>query len=85
MVRIRLQRAGARNRPFHRIVVADGEAKRDGKFLEIIGTYNPLPNPPKVTLKEDRVRHWLSVGAQPSTTVARLITKHGIPLRKEAA
>ena len=83
MVKIRLQRAGARNRPFYRIVPAHSEAKRDGRFLEIVGTYDPTPKPSKVTLKEDRVRHWLSVGAQPTQTVARILRKQGIG--KEAA
>jgi len=83
MVKIRLQRAGARNRPFYRIVAAYSEAKRDGRFLEIVGTYNPLLNPAKVDVLEDRVRHWLSVGAQPTQTVARILRKKGI--RKEAA
>jgi len=83
MVKIRLQRAGARNRPFYRIVAAHVEAKRDGRFLEIIGTYNPRLNPPKVDVKEDRVAHWLGVGAQPTQTVARLLRKKGIG--KEAA
>lgn len=78
MVRIRLQRAGAKRRPFYRIVAAHSEYKRDGRFLEIVGTYDPLFDPPKVNLKEDRVRHWLDVGAQPTKTVARLLHKHGI-------
>lgn len=83
MVKIRLQRAGARNRPFYRIVAAYREAKRDGRFLEIVGTYNPRVNPPKVDVKEDRVSYWLSVGAQPTQTVARLLGKKRVG--KEAA
>lgn len=78
MVKIRLQRCGNRGRPFYRIIAAHSEAKRDGRFLEIIGTYNPLPDPSQVSLKEDRVRYWLGVGAQPTRTVERLLRKHGI-------
>ncbi len=78
MVKIRLQRAGAKKKPFYRIVAADSKYKRDGRCLEIIGTYNPLPNPSAVTLKVDRVNHWLSVGAQPTRTVARLLEAQGI-------
>lgn len=78
MVKIRLQRAGAKKKPFYRIIAAHSEAKRDGRFLEIVGTYDPLPDPPKVTLKEDRVRYWLNVGAQPTQTVHRILRKHGI-------
>lgn len=83
MVKIRLQRAGTKNRPFYRIVAAHSEAKRDGKFLEIVGTYDPKQEPAKVTLKEGRVRYWLGVGAQPTETVAKILRKHGIS--KEAA
>ncbi len=83
MVKIRLQRAGAKKKPFYRIVAAHSEGKRDGKFLEIVGTYDPIPKQSKVTLKEERVRYWLSVGAQPTQTVARILRKQGIG--KEAA
>jgi small subunit ribosomal protein S16 len=64
---------GAKKNPFYRIVVADQQSPRDGRFIEIIGTYDPLPNPAKVELKEERVRYWLGVGAQPSDSVARLL------------
>ncbi len=73
MVRIRLRRMGAKKNPFYRIVVADQQSPRDGRFIEIIGTYDPLPNPARVELKEERVRYWLGVGAQPSDSVARLL------------
>jgi len=82
MVKIRLQRFGGKKRPFYRIIAAHSEAPRDGRFLEILGTYNPLPDPPQVTLKENRILYWLGVGAQPTRTVGRLFRKHGI--RKEA-
>lgn len=73
MVTLRLARFGAKKRPFYRIVAADSRAKRDGRFIEVIGTYDPRSEPPSVNLKDDRIRYWLSVGAQPSDTVRRLI------------
>lgn len=76
-VRIRLARHGAKKRPFYRIVVADGESPRDGRFLEIVGTYDPLQDPAQVTLKEDRVEYWMSEGATPSDTVKSLLKKQG--------
>lgn len=76
-VRIRLARHGAKKRPFYRIVVADGECKRDGRFLEIVGTYDPVQDPAQVTIKEDRVKFWLGQGAKPSDTVKSLIQKQG--------
>ena len=84
MVKIRLQRTGSRGKPFYRIIASHSEAPRDGRFLEILGTYNPAPDPPKVTLKENRVLYWLGVGAQPTRTVERLLQKHGISKAKEA-
>lgn len=73
MVRIRLRRMGAKKKPFYRIVVADQRSPRDGRFIEIVGTYNPLTEPETVELKADRALHWLRVGAQPSEAVARLL------------
>ena len=70
MVRIRLRRMGAKKSPFYRIVVADQQSPRDGRFIEIIGTYDPKG--PKVEVKSERVEHWMSQGAQPSDSVARL-------------
>lgn len=84
MVKIRLQRFGNKKRPFYRIVAAHSEAPRDGRFLEIVGTYNPLPDPPQVTLKENRIQYWLGVGAQPTRTVERLLRKHGIGKEAQA-
>lgn len=76
MLRLRLQRFGKKKRPFYRIVAADGRAPRDGRFKEWLGIYDPLNDPVIVDLKKDRVDYWLSVGAQPSETVASLIKLH---------
>ena len=78
MVRIRLRRMGAKKKPFYRIVVADQRSPRDGRFIENIGTYDPLTDPPSINIKSERAGHWLRVGAQPSEAVARLLTKTGI-------
>ncbi len=83
-VSIRLSRGGAKKRPYYRIVVADSRSARDGKYLEQIGTYNPLlakDDPTRVKLDEDRARHWLSVGAQASDRVARFLDAAGIKER----
>ncbi|TCD05386.1 30S ribosomal protein S16 [Erythrobacteraceae bacterium CFH 75059] len=83
-IAIRLSRGGAKKRPYYRIVVADSRAPRDGKYLEQIGTYNPLlakDSPERVKLNEDRARHWLGVGAQPSDRVARFLDAAGIKER----
>jgi len=74
MVKLRLTRIGGKKRPFFRVVATDSRAKRDGKFIEILGTYDPVKNPPDVHLKMDRIKYWLSVGAQPSNTVKVLIS-----------
>lgn len=74
--KIRMSRAGAKNRPFFRIVVADSRSPRDGRFLEKLGTYNPLlekGDPHRVVLNVERIKHWLSVGATPSDRVARFL------------
>ena len=76
-VKIRLARHGAKKRPYYRIVVADSEAPRDGRFLEKVGTYNPLKDPAEVTLSNDRVRYWLEQGAIPTDTVKSLLKKEG--------
>jgi len=79
--KIRLQRGGTTNRPYYRFVVATEQAARDGKFIEKIGTFDPLvakDSPKRMTIKKDRIEYWLSVGAQPSEKVALLITKAGI-------
>jgi len=76
-VKIRLARHGAKKRPFYRIVVADSEAPRDGRFLETVGTYNPLREPAEIALKQDRVKYWLDQGAIPTDTVKSLLKKDG--------
>ncbi len=77
MVRIRLRRVGAKKQPSYRVVVADARSPRDGRFIEIIGFYNPRTEPPTVQIKEDRALYWLSVGAQPSDPVTRMLKKMG--------
>ena len=80
-VSIRLSRGGAKKRPYYKIVVTDARNSRDGKFIERIGSYNPLlakDNPERVKLDADRARHWLSVGAQPSDRVHRFFDQAGI-------
>ena len=72
-VTIRLSRHGRKKIPFYRIVAADKDRKRDGRYLELLGTFNPLTMPAAVNLKEDRVKHWISLGAYPSATVAKII------------
>jgi small subunit ribosomal protein S16 len=66
---------GAKKKPFYRVVVAEKRQARDGSFVEIVGHYNPISNPPSVDLKMDRVQHWIGCGAQPSETVRSLIRK----------
>lgn len=77
-VKIRLRRTGATKRPNYRVVVADSTSPRDGRFIEIVGHYNPLVEPAEVVVKADRIRHWLSVGAKPTDTVARLLKNSGV-------
>jgi small subunit ribosomal protein S16 len=77
-VKIRLARHGAKKRPFYRIVAAQNEAPRDGRFLEVLGTYNPLTEPATIDIKADRVLDWLARGAQPSDTVRSLLRKSGV-------
>jgi small subunit ribosomal protein S16 len=77
-VKIRLSRRGRHKRPFYRIVIADERSPRDGRFLEVVGTYDPLQNPGSTSLKTDRVKHWLGRGAQATTTVKRLLLKAGV-------
>jgi small subunit ribosomal protein S16 len=81
MLKIRMTRAGAKKRPFYRIVVADSRSPRDGRFIERLGTYNPMlprENPLRVVLKVDRIKHWLGVGAQPSERVALFLHTAGL-------
>lgn len=78
-VRIRLTRHGKKKSPHYRIVAADIQSKRDGRFLEIVGTYDPNTKPATVSLKAERVKYWLDNGATPSDTVASLLRKHLAP------
>ena len=82
-LKIRLARAGAKKRPFYRIVVADSKSPRDGRYIEKIGTYDPLlpKDGERVTLVEDRVKHWLGVGAQPTDRVLRFLDAAGMRKR----
>ncbi len=85
-LKLRLSRHGAKKRPFYRIVVADSRAPRDGRHIEILGTFNPLlpkDSEERVKLKEDRVKHWIGVGAQPTDRVHRFLDAAGI-LKREA-
>ncbi|MBI2853195.1 MAG: 30S ribosomal protein S16 [Chloroflexi bacterium] len=78
MVKIRLRRVGAKNQPSYRLVAADSRSPRDGAFISIIGHYNPLTDPETVTIDEEKALYWLRMGAQPTATAARLLTKAGI-------
>ena len=78
MVKIRLQRVGRKKKPAYRVVVADSRAPRDGAFIEIIGHYDPLTDPATVVIHEEKALKWLRQGAQPTQTVASLLTKLGI-------
>jgi len=83
MVKIRLRRVGAKKQPSYRVVVADSRSPRDGRFIEIVGVYNPRTEPETVKVQEDRALHWLSVGAQPTRAVDRLLRKQGTLARFE--
>jgi small subunit ribosomal protein S16 len=83
MVRIRLRRVGGKKQPSYRVVVADSRSPRDGRFVEVIGFYNPRTEPETATIKEERALHWLSVGAQPSRAVVRLLKNQGTLARFE--
>ena len=78
MVKIRLQRFGAHKAPKYRIVAADSRSPRDGKFLEILGTYNPLTDPATVTVDAEKVQAWLKNGAQPTTTVKIILVANNV-------
>jgi small subunit ribosomal protein S16 len=83
MVRIRLRRIGSTHQPSYRIVAADREAPRDGRFLEILGQYNPRTQPSTIVVKEDRIYEWMSKGAQPSDSVGQIFRSIGLPGRFE--
>ena len=75
MVKIRLRRMGAKKNPFYRIVVADSRSPRDGRFIEELGTYNPLTDPAEIKVNAERAKYWVSNGAQPTETVRALLKK----------
>ena len=78
MVRIRLTRVGSKKNPIWRIVVADKRSPRDGRVIENVGTYNPQTDPSTITLKQDRIEHWIEKGAKPTDTVAQLMKVQGL-------
>lgn len=78
MVRLRLRRIGLKGQPTYRIVAAEKEAPRDGRFLEILGVYNPRTDPATIKLQEDRIYHWMKNGAQPSESVAQIFKSAGV-------
>ena len=84
-VKIRLNRMGAKKNPFYLIVVADSRAPRDGRFIEILGNYDPSKQPAAVNVDEDKVLDWMSKGAQPTDTVRSLLSKQGIMAKFDAA
>lgn len=84
MLMIRLSRVGARKQPYYRVVVIEKDRARDGRSVEVVGTYNPRTNPASVDLKRERIDHWVSKGAQMSATVARLVQRH-TPTSSESA
>lgn len=77
-VKLRLKRMGAKKRPFYRIVAADSRGPRDGKFIELVGTYNPLATPAEINIDEEKALKWLGNGAQPTDTVKNLLSNSGI-------
>ena len=77
-VKLRLRRMGAKQKPFYRIVAADSRSPRDGRFIEVVGTYNPIKNPAEITIKEDRVLSWLNNGAEPTETVRSILSNQGV-------
>ena len=84
MVKIRLSRFGSKKKPFYRIVAADSRSPRDGRFIEVLGNYDPLQNPAVVNVDEDKVIDWIKKGAQPTDTVRSLLTKKGIMAKIDA-
>jgi len=84
MVKIRLRRMGAKKSPYYRIVVADSKSPRDGRFIEEIGTYNPLTSPSEVKIDLQRANYWIQNGAQPTDTVRALLKKSGADVKESA-
>jgi small subunit ribosomal protein S16 len=83
MLAIRMRRAGSKNRPFFRVVVLESKSARDGRFVEMLGHYNPRTKPEALTLDRERLAHWLKVGAQPSDTLRTLVDR--LPIVPPAA
>ena len=77
-LRIRLMRMGARNRPYYRVVVAESSSPRSGRFVEVVGTYDPTTDPARVSFRADRIREWIAKGAKPTKTVDRLLKREGV-------
>lgn len=77
-VKLRLKRMGSKQKPFYRIVAADARSPRDGRFIETVGTYNPLKNPTEIKVDEEKALTWLNNGAQPTDTVRSILTQSGI-------
>lgn len=78
MVKIRLRRVGSKKKPSYRVVIADARSPRDGRFISIIGHYNPMTEPETIVIDEEKALYWLSQGAQPTDTANRLLTKMGV-------
>jgi small subunit ribosomal protein S16 len=78
LVKIRLTRKGAKKKPFYRVIVADSRKRRDGPFIEIIGTYDPLKEPSEIKIDTERAKYWLGCGAQPTATVSKLLKISGL-------
>ena len=85
MIKLRLRRMGAKKRPSYRIVVADSKSPRDGRFIETVGFYDPITQPATVRIDDERARHWLGVGAQPTDTVRHLFVRAGLLPAPEGA
>ncbi len=84
-VKLRLKRMGAKQKPFYRIVAADSRSPRDGRFIEAVGTYNPVKKPAEVTINEELALKWLKNGAEPTETVRAILSKEGIIAKHAAA
>ena len=84
MVKLRSQRFGSKKKPFYRIVATDSRNPRDGRYIEVVGTYNPLTNPVQVTFDEEKVLKWLAVGAKPTDTVKSFLKQQGILAKASA-
>jgi small subunit ribosomal protein S16 len=84
-VRIRLTRLGRKKKPFYRIIVADSESPRDGKFLDVVGTYDPMQEPATITIDNEKLDSWLGKGAQLTTTVSSLVKKNSKQVQAETA